>query len=77
LIRVELEYRNILKEMEFEIHKSRDMADVYDKVDGWLKRDDILPPPIKFKIFSLLYGGRKLIKSASLIQAGISTDAAI
>ena len=53
------------------------MADVYDKVDCWLKRDDILTSTIKFKNFNLSYRGIKLIKSDSLIQAGIFTDADI
>ena len=53
------------------------MADVYDKVDYWLKNDNIVPSTIKFKDFYLLHRGEKLIKSDSLIQAGIFTDADI
>ena len=63
--------------MEFEIHKSRGMDDVYNKVDCWLKNEDIVPSTIQFKNFNLFHRGKELIRSDSLIRAGIFTDADI
>ncbi len=59
-ITVSLDFRDIQKKIEFEIHKSRAVADVYDKIHAWLKRDDILPQTVKFKNFTLKCGSEIL-----------------
>lgn len=63
--------------MTFKIHKARDMSDVFDKVEEWLRSDDCLPASLLFTDFRLIYRGMELKDSDTLKQAGIEADAKI
>ena len=39
------------------------MADVFNKVHGWLRDEKVLPPSVKFIDFNLLYRGIELKES--------------
>lgn len=41
---VVLQHREFGHEMSFSIHREREMSDVFDKVEQWLRSDSVLPP---------------------------------
>ena len=50
------------------------MADVFQKVDNWLRDEKILPASLEIDSFMLIYRGMKLNANVSLKQAGIVED---
>jgi hypothetical protein len=60
--------------MSFNIHRARDMNDVYNKVEEWLQSDEVLPASVQYNDFKLMYRGMELNDSDSLEQAGIDSN---
>ena len=57
---------------EFEIHKSRDIADLTKEVKKWLDR--ILPKSLEYVRFFLSHKGSILDEAKSLRESGIDRD---
>lgn len=74
---VVLQYNEIEAEMSFNIHRERSILDVYNRVEMWLKDENVLPSYIQFIDFVLMHRGMQLKDTDSLQQSGIVTDAKI